>query len=163
MIGLDGSVVTGPPGPVTPLDRVGLAGSDNRGRIVVRAQGADLAAYRRLRREVFVDEQELFATSDVDDIDDWASTVVLVARDAEEAVVGGVRLSPVGGDAECGWWAGSRLVVRADHRRRRHIGAGLVRAACAVAEEAGALRLTPPFKPAPEASSRALAGFRSGL
>lgn len=140
MIGLDGSLDTTRRGPQTPLDRVGLAGSDHLGVLIVRAEGADLTAYWRLRHEVFVDEQGLFAGSDLDGIDGEPSTVVLVARDSAEDVVGGVRLSPVGGDVDAGWWAGSRLVVRSDHRRRDLVGAGLVRAACAVVEEAGALR-----------------------
>ncbi|HKT05544.1 MAG TPA: hypothetical protein VJT31_39005, partial [Rugosimonospora sp.] len=58
---------------------------------------ATLAAYRRLRREVFVDEQGLFAGHDLDERDDDPRTVALVARDRDGTVVGGVRLGPVDG------------------------------------------------------------------
>ncbi|MDT7683663.1 MAG: hypothetical protein QOG57_3973 [Pseudonocardiales bacterium] len=108
--------------------------------------GADLAAlsrYRELRREVFVAEQGLFRGHDGDDIDDDPRTVVLVARDTrdpEHPVVGGVRLAPVT-ETDLGWWAGSRLAVHPAARRGgAQLGAALVRAACATAEGAGALR-----------------------
>jgi N-acyl-L-homoserine lactone synthetase len=120
---------------------------------------ATIAAYHGLRRSVFVDEQALFA-DDRDDYDDDPRTVVLVARDRAGAVAGGVRLSPFGpGGPDIGWWCGSRLAV---YPERRHGGAGnpadnsqssasrtdrgdsvgpaLIRAACAYAEAAGALR-----------------------
>jgi AIR synthase-related protein len=78
--------------------------------------------------------------------------VVLVARTAAGEVVGGVRLGPVrsvaagtarhrttaGGDI--GWWQGSRLVTDRRHPAAAGAGAALVRAACARAEDAGALR-----------------------
>jgi putative N-acetyltransferase (TIGR04045 family) len=106
---------------------------------VRRGDGPDLVEYRRLRREAFVTDQGLFAHSDLDEVDDDPRTVVLVAVDRGDGVVGGVRLGPVGaGDDGGGWWAGSRLVVG-----RGHGGAGalLVRAACATAEASGALRM----------------------
>ncbi|MDQ2729915.1 MAG: AIR synthase, partial [Actinomycetota bacterium] len=82
-------------------------------RVSVRpAGGSDLAAYRRLRTEAFVTDQGLFARSDHDDADDDPRTVMLVAVDHRDGVVGGVRVGPVGaGDDGGGWWAGSRLVV----------------------------------------------------
>jgi putative N-acetyltransferase (TIGR04045 family) len=99
-----------------------------------------LAAYRKLRRQVFVDEQALFAGDDQDDHDDDPRTVVLVARDTAGTVVGGVRLGPAGDGPDIGWWTGGRLVVHPAARGARGIGTALVEAACARAEDAGALR-----------------------
>ncbi len=114
------------------------------GGAAFRIEEADDAAtveeYRRIRAAVFVEEQQLFAGSDADDADGDPRTVVLVARDPAGTVLGGVRLGPVGTGADLGWWAGSRLAVRADARRAGGIGAALVRAACAHAETAGVLR-----------------------
>jgi putative N-acetyltransferase (TIGR04045 family) len=104
---------------------------------VVVAEGAALAAYRRLRREVFVAEQGLLAAHrEADDVDDDPRAVSLVAVDRSGAVLGGVRLAPAT-EPDLGWWRGSRLAV---DRRHRGVGAALVRAACAHAEAAGALR-----------------------
>jgi len=112
------------------------------------ADPAAVAAYRALRRDVFVAEQGLFDGHDGDDVDDDPRTVVLVARDPRDPakpVVGGVRLAPVT-EPDLGWWAGSRLAVHPAARRGGaqiggvQIGAALVRAACARAEAAGALR-----------------------
>lgn len=107
-------------------------------RIERAADTTTLAAYHTLRREVFVAEQGLFAGSDRDEHDDDPRTVVLVARDRDGTVVGGVRLCPATPDADLGWWRGGRLVV---HRASRGgVGPALVRAACAHAESAGVLR-----------------------
>lgn len=124
--------------------------ADRYGRAAFRigpADGAaDLAAYRRLRRAVFVDEQGLFDRSDVDDRDDDPRTVVLVARDTTGTVLGGVRLGPVDAGPDIGWWTGSRLAVTPAARRAfgvrgpSGVGAALVRAACAHAETNGVLR-----------------------
>ncbi|HEY0933638.1 MAG TPA: hypothetical protein VGD91_07845, partial [Trebonia sp.] len=62
--------------------------------IAPASSAAELAAYRRLRRRVFVDEQGLFARDDHDDHDDDPRTVVLLARGRDGAVLGGVRLHP---------------------------------------------------------------------
>jgi AIR synthase-related protein len=128
---------------------------------ISRAQDkVTIAAYRGLRRFVFVDEQGLFADDDLDDFDDDPRTVVLVARDRGGTVVGGVRLSPFDpGGPDIGWWFGSRLAVVPASRhgsgsgsgknspssvgrtaRGDSVGPALIRAACAYAEAAGALR-----------------------
>lgn len=131
--GVDGVILTGSRRTTTALDPF----------VVVRADpgtdAADLAAYRTLRREVFVAEQGLFAASDRDDVDDDPRTVVLVARTHDGQVLGGVRLHPAT-EPDLGWWRGSRLAVAADARVLAGVGAALVRAACAVAESEGALR-----------------------
>ncbi|MGW5332604.1 MSMEG_0567/sll0787 family protein [Streptomyces bauhiniae] len=101
---------------------------------------ADLAAYRRLRQDVFVHEQGLFDGDDLDDRDSDSRTVVLVAKDTGGEVVGGVRLGPADDGPDLGWWVGGRLVVGRGARGPHGIGAALVRAACARAEAEGVLR-----------------------
>ena len=107
--------------------------------IAVAEDAHDLAAYRALRRDVFVTEQGLFTDTDRDDVDDDPRAVVLIARTPDGAVLGGVRLAPATAP-DLGWWIGARLVVRPDARRMLGVGAALVRAACAHAERVGALR-----------------------
>jgi putative N-acetyltransferase (TIGR04045 family) len=101
---------------------------------------ATVAAYRALRTRVFVEEQGLFAGHDRDERDDDPRTVVLVARDRTGSVIGGVRLGPVDGGEDLGWWTGSRLAVDPAARGVRGVGPALVLAACAHAESAGVLR-----------------------
>jgi putative N-acetyltransferase (TIGR04045 family) len=115
------------------------AGPRSRWSIAPAADGAEVIAYRQLRRRVFVQEQGLFAGSDADAVDEDPRTVVLVARSVEGTILGGVRLAPVR-DPDIGWWHGGRLAVEADARSAGGIGAALVRAACAHAEAVGALR-----------------------
>ncbi|MGT2424666.1 MSMEG_0567/sll0787 family protein [Amnibacterium kyonggiense] len=127
---------------MTPFDVPVLTGSPRRTSpwAIRRAEGAELDAYRRLRRTAFVDEQHLFAGSDRDDVDDDPRTVVLVAAATETgAVIGGVRLAPLT-ERDVGWWAGSRLVVDGSVRGATGLGARLVEEACRVAESAGVLR-----------------------
>ncbi|MSW64757.1 MAG: AIR synthase, partial [Actinobacteria bacterium] len=100
------------------------------------ADPAGVRAHRHLRQQAFVQDQGLFAGTDLDDADDDPATVVLVARGAAGEVLGGVRLAPVGVDV--GWWTGSRLVVAPGSPPG--IGPALVAAACVRAEQAGALR-----------------------
>lgn len=99
-----------------------------------------IAAYRRLRHAVFVQEQGLFARTDRDDLDDDPRTLVLVARAADGTVLGGVRLAPATPGRDLGWWTGGRLAVVATARRTHGIGPALVRAACAHAEQRGVIR-----------------------
>jgi putative N-acetyltransferase (TIGR04045 family) len=100
------------------------------------------AAYSALRRRSFVHEQGLFSGDDADEHDGDPLTRVLVAVGAGGGVLGGVRLHPEHDGAELGWWRGSRLVTEQDGAGppRGRIGAALVRAACAVALDVGALR-----------------------
>jgi putative N-acetyltransferase (TIGR04045 family) len=100
----------------------------------------DPAGYRLLRRRVFVEEQRLFETDDRDDRDDDPRTVVLVARSARGELLGGVRVGPAADGPDIGWWQGGRLAVDPAARGTRGVGPALVRAACAYAENAGALR-----------------------
>lgn len=147
---------------------------------------ATLAEYHALRRQVFVDEQGLFRGDDRDDRDADPRTVVLVARDSDGTVIGGVRLGPAVDGPDIGWWGGGRLAVHPAARRSRHgtfgaavsgngpscrpgpraatapasgIGAALVRAACAQAEQGGALRFEATVQPHAETFFRRL-GWR---
>ena len=97
-----------------------------------------LAGYHRLRADAFVHRQGLFEVSDLDEVDEDSRTRVLVARLHDGTVLGGVRIHPATPDRDLGWWRGSRLVVAPGSRRG--LGEALVRAACALAETAGALR-----------------------
>jgi putative N-acetyltransferase (TIGR04045 family) len=108
--------------------------------IEVADDAATLAAYRRLRHAVFVERQGLFPRHDLDERDADPRTVVLVARDPDGAVLGGVRLGPVTDGVDLGWWQGGRLVVDPAHRSTHRVGSALVDAACAHAESAGVLR-----------------------
>jgi putative N-acetyltransferase (TIGR04045 family) len=99
-------------------------------------------SYRALRRRAFVVEQGLFEGDDADHHDDDPQARVLIAVGAGGDVLGGVRVHPEQGHGSIGWWRGSRLVTADDGAGppRGRIGAALVRAACAVAVDAGALR-----------------------
>ncbi|KQO39165.1 MULTISPECIES: MSMEG_0567/sll0787 family protein [unclassified Aeromicrobium] len=129
-------------GILTGIRRVPVAATE--AFIVVEAGPPEIDAYRRLRREVFVREQGLFEGHDRDDADDDPRTVVLVARTTDGEVLGGVRLHPAPhastAGRDIGWWRGSRLAVLPAARHGVGVGAALVRAACARAEAAGALR-----------------------
>ncbi len=104
-------------------------------------QTDDVAEYHALRRAVFVAEQGLFERDDLDEHDLDDRTVVLLARDPDGTLLGGVRLGPATDGADIGWWNGGRLAVARAHRVSGHgVGAALVRAACAYAESAGVLR-----------------------
>lgn len=145
---VDDVILTGTRRPgrrLTPVEAVAARYLHPRTYVVGPARTlADLTSYRRLRREVFVDEQGLFPGNDHDDVDDDPRTVVLLARSPDGDVLGGVRVHPshhVGlGGRDLGWWRGSRLVVAPGSRSHLGVGAALVRAACAAAEAAGALR-----------------------
>jgi putative N-acetyltransferase (TIGR04045 family) len=100
-----------------------------------------LEGARALRHDTFVVEQEMFASSDRDEVDDDDRALTLVAQDADGDVVGTVRLAPATRGRDLGWWVGSRLAVA--RQARGHVlgvGSALVRAACAHAERLGALR-----------------------
>jgi putative N-acetyltransferase (TIGR04045 family) len=146
VIGLDGGIMVPAAAHAPPADPAGLSGRRQATRdpgptvVVRRAEATDRAAYRALRRTVFVDEQGLFSGHDLDDVDAGQATVVLVATDPSGKVVGGVRVAPHDDDPLRGWWTGSRLAVSPEHRSGRRVGSSLVQAACALVEQAGALR-----------------------
>jgi putative N-acetyltransferase (TIGR04045 family) len=153
-----------PIGPTPSVDTLAVWGDPHAlrnqrpYRIEPATDAASLAAYRRLRHQVFVEEQGLFEASgagDADETDADPRTVVLVARavggPGDGTVVGGVRLGPAWRGDDIGWWQGSRLAVApADRTRYAGVGAALVRAACAHAEAAGALRFDATVQPGRE-------------
>jgi len=125
--------------------------------LIEEADGRAVRAYRRLRHQAFVEDQGLFDGSDLDERDEDPRTIVLIARDSTGAVIGGVRLGPATAGPDIGWWQGGRLVTASPNHSARTggpllptsppaaqqpagVGAALVRAACARAEAAGALR-----------------------
>ena len=97
---------------------------------------AELAEHHRIRHEVFVAEQGLFAGDDLDGHDEDAGTVHVLGF-AGGRPAGTVRLYPLDGD---GLWKGDRLAVRREHRRSG-IGGPLVRLAVATAGARGGARM----------------------
>lgn len=92
-------------------------------------------AAKRLRHQVFVQEQGVFATDDSDAIDSAALPLVAIALDADlPRVVGTVRVH----EAQPGIWWGSRLAVAPDWRRVGKLGAELIRLAVGTARARGA-------------------------
>lgn len=90
---------------------------------------AETAAEREghfaVRRAIFVEEQELFVGTDVDEYDEHAAHIVAIAEPSAR-VVGAVRCYSVGNAV----WYGGRLAVLADYRRHgAAIGANLCRVA----------------------------------
>lgn len=120
---------------VEPVDRVAPC---RVGDVEFRAaaDARELAAYHRLRRGAFCDEQGLFDGDDRDAIDDRALALVAVIRIAGlvDDVVGGVRIWQ---EAPGAWWGG-RLVSHPDHRRTAGIATGLIRLAVTTARRRGA-------------------------
>ena len=96
---------------------------------------AERAEHARIRREVFVVEQGLFAADDADEHDDDAATVHVLGLVGGQPA-GTVRLYPLAD----GLWKGDRLAVRRAHRRSG-IGAPLVRFAVAHAGACGGTRM----------------------
>lgn len=92
----------------------------------------DIAAHHRIRHEVFVDEQGVFAGSDVDARDAEPDTIKVLARVGGEPA-GAVRLYPL--DAPDGVWQGDRLAVAPAHRAG--VGGRLVRFAVGTAAARG--------------------------
>lgn len=109
-------------------------------RVLVQAAAEpwQLAAYHRLRREVFAAEQGLFDGTDLDEHDLGATPLVALTEIAGMAdeVVGVVRIHPGAG----GTWHGGRLAVSRPYRRAGRVGTALIRAAVATARVRGCRR-----------------------
>ena len=101
--------------------------------------GADeLANHHRIRHQIFVREQQLFAESDVD-AHDASEAVLHVLGWCGEVPAGAVRLYPL--DPDAATWQGDRLAVLPEFRAAG-LGAPLVRFAVATAgQRGGALML----------------------
>jgi putative N-acetyltransferase (TIGR04045 family) len=93
---------------------------------------AERAAYFELRRQIFCQEQGVFAGDDRDAVDDHAFGIVCL--DGGGQVVGVVRIWEEGPDL---WWGG-RLGVRPDLRPLAALGRSLVRTAVGTARAWGA-------------------------
>ena len=91
-----------------------------------------------LRRQVFCEEQGIFAGDDRDEIDAIAIPLVVISSlgIAPHDVVGTVRIH----EAEPGVWWGSRLAVAADYRRIGALGSSLIRLAVCSAHARGCRR-----------------------
>lgn len=94
---------------------------------------ADAAEHHRIRRAVFVEEQGIFAGTDVDEHDADERTHRVLGR-VDDAPAGTVRLYPL--DPEAATWQGDRLAVLPGFRAHG-LGAPLVRYAVATAAALG--------------------------
>jgi putative N-acetyltransferase (TIGR04045 family) len=97
-----------------------------------------LRGYYALRRAIFVEEQGMFDTADVDEHDDIATHIVVLGHAAgmPNEVIGGVRIYPAGG----GTWFGGRLGVCQQYRSRGVVGSALIFAAVSSAHARGCSR-----------------------
>jgi putative N-acetyltransferase (TIGR04045 family) len=93
----------------------------------------ELASHYRIRHQIFVQEQQLFAESDVD-AHDAREDVLHVLGWCGEVPAGAVRLYPL--DAAEGSWQGDRLAVLPEFRAAG-LGGPLVRFAVATAGQRG--------------------------
>ena len=120
-------------------DDVADVAHDEATRVVcVEARTAhQRAIHHRIRHAVFVEEQAIFADSDIDKHDAGDDVVRVIALRGTEPV-GAVRLYPL--DQASGLWKGDRLAVLADHRMYG-AGAPLVRFAVAHARAHGGRRM----------------------
>lgn len=96
-----------------------------------------LRMHHRIRHTVFVEEQAIFAESDIDAHDAGDGVVRVIALRGDQPV-GAVRLYPL--DENSGLWKGDRLAVLADCRTCG-AGAPLVRYAVAYARAHGGRRM----------------------
>lgn len=104
-------------------------------RVKLAHEAWELQGHHRLRREIFCDEQGIFAGDDRDAIDAVAQPIVALGciAGAADDVVGVVRIH----QPEPGLWWGSRLGVHREYRRIGSIGAELVRLAVCTATRRG--------------------------
>lgn len=108
------------------------------GRVIckIAETEAELAGHFAVRRAIFVEEQGLFAESDVDDCDRQAVPLVAVDRETG-VVVGAVRCY----ETEPGVWYGGRLAVLKEARHNTEaVGPRLCKLAEKVVIERGCHR-----------------------
>lgn len=106
---------------------------------------AEAALHHRIRHEVFVLEQDVFADSDLDAHDASDATIKVVAWTAAPLTGwepgGAVRLYPInGGDGSGAVWQGDRLAVLSPFRAW-NLGAPLVRFAVDTAASLGGVEM----------------------
>lgn len=126
------------PGASSP-SRVAPSARARRSQITCRLTGSEteIEAHHRLRRAVFVHEQQMFAADDRDRRDQDPSTLHAIGL-VDERPCGAVRLYPLDRDGQL--WKGDRLAVMPEHRAN-HLGAELVRFAVATAGSLGGDRM----------------------
>ena len=97
----------------------------------------EIEGCRRLRRDVFCAEQQLFTADDTDAIDDVATPIAAISNSCgwEDGVVGTVRIHP--GKEPSEWW-GSRLAVARPYRKQAGLGTSMIRLAVSSAHAMGA-------------------------
>jgi len=117
--------------PAAGLPAVAPPSRSAASRVVCRqvASAAELADHFAIRHRIFVDEQAIFAESDLDLHDRDASVVALIGY-CDGVAAGTVRLFAI--EPADGIWQGDRLAVLAPYRTRG-LGAPLVRCAVATA------------------------------
>jgi radical SAM protein (TIGR04043 family)/putative N-acetyltransferase (TIGR04045 family) len=96
----------------------------------------ELSTALKIRKDVFVKEQGLFETSDLDE-NDSLSTHIIVRND--DVVIGSVRVFPENNGYN--HWVGGRLAVLREHRDN-HVGALLVKEAMRYVKKCGCTRFT---------------------
>jgi putative N-acetyltransferase (TIGR04045 family) len=98
----------------------------------------EFAEHERLRREVFVREQRLFAHDDRDEHDARALPIVALdyVMNMPYRVVGTARVYP----SKDGTWFGSRLAIERAYRATYGLGSGLVARAVGTAKARGCTR-----------------------
>lgn len=116
--------------------------SDSRYQFQLALTPSKIDAYFAVRREIFCQEQGLFADSDVDDLDRIAYPIVAVETESDR-VVGVVRIY----EAEPGLWYGGRLGTHSDYRRGWQIGKGLIYKAVTTANTWGCDRFLATVQP----------------
>ena len=116
-------------------------------RLAARAvsDAGELAVHFRIRHQVFVVEQNLFAGTGDRDVHDDDPATVHVLGFFDGTACGTVRLYPVPGTP--GRWKGDRLAVLDGHRHHG-LGAPLVRFAVATAGERGGQEMEAYIQPA---------------
>jgi putative N-acetyltransferase (TIGR04045 family) len=107
-------------------------------------QAEEFALHHRIRHEVFVTEQGIFAGSDVDAHDGDAATIRVLGF-AGPVAAGSVRLYPL--DPAAGLWLGDRLAVL-PAVRAHGLGMPLVRFAVATAARLGGREMQAHIQPA---------------
>ena len=131
-----------PPAGMSPA-RIPHSGAS---RVVCRqvASDAERADHFAIRRRIFVDEQAIFAESDVDAHDRDPGAVALIGY-CDGIAAGTVRLFPL--DPAGGVFQGDRLAVLGPYRMRG-LGAPLVRCAVATAAVLGGRLMSAHIQPA---------------
>lgn len=116
--------------PESPVPRSGIACRE-------AASAAELGRHFDIRHQVFVDEQAVFAGSDLD-VHDQRDSVIRLLGYCDGVVAGTVRLFEL--DPETRLWQGDRLAVL-EPFRVRGLGPPLVRCAVAMAGARGGCRM----------------------